>query len=101
MLPVVQACPELKTRTVVSHNADQGQVCKECAKWIEHLRNMIVGYDKRRGVRGNAAFREFLEDRRECKAIAKDLGFGESRRALGGGVRRDSGDELYDMRPLG
>lgn len=76
MLPVVQACPELKTRTVVSHNADQGQVCKECAKWIEHMRNMIVGYDKRRGVCGNAAFKEFLEDRRACKAIAEDLGFG-------------------------
>jgi hypothetical protein len=77
MLPVVQKCPELKTRTVVSHSADQSQVCKECAKWIEHMRNMIVGYDKRRGVRGNAAFKEFLEERRECKAIAEDLGFGE------------------------
>ncbi|KAK7188028.1 hypothetical protein PSPO01_05722 [Paraphaeosphaeria sporulosa] len=99
MLPVVQACPALRTRTVVSQSADQGQVCSECKKWIEHMRNMILGYDKRRGIRGNAAFKEFLDDRRECRAIAEDLGFGESSRTLGDGMRRDSGDELYGMRP--
>lgn len=76
MLPVVQACTELKTRAVVSQSVDQSQVCSECKKWIEHMRNMIIGYKKRRGIRGNAAFKEFLEDRLECKAIADDLGFG-------------------------
>lgn len=85
----------------MSQSTDQSQVCKECKKWIEHMRNMIMGYDKGRGIRGNAAFKELLEDRAECKAIAEGLGFGESRRALGGGMRRDSGDELYGMRPLG
>ncbi|KAF2451533.1 hypothetical protein P171DRAFT_426045 [Karstenula rhodostoma CBS 690.94] len=100
VLPVAQACQELKTRTVVSQNVDQSQVCKECEKWIEHMRNMIAGYDKRRGVRGNAAFKEFLEDRRECKYIAEDLGFGKSKITLGVGAKRDSGDELYGIRPL-
>ncbi|KAF9739526.1 hypothetical protein PMIN02_005821 [Paraphaeosphaeria minitans] len=100
MLPQVQACPELKTRTIVTQSVDKSQVCSECSKWIEHMRNMIAGYDKRRGLRGSAAFKEFLEDRRECRAVAEELGFGESRRTLGGGMRRDSGDELYGMQPL-
>ena len=37
---------------------------------------MIAGYDKGKGIRGNAAFAEFLEGRAECRGVAEDLGFG-------------------------
>ncbi|KAJ4351752.1 uncharacterized protein N0V89_007095 [Didymosphaeria variabile] len=71
MLPAAETCPNLETRVRVSNKP--GQVCKECAKWIEHMQNMIEGYNKGRGVRGTAAFKEFLEERREYKERLGEL----------------------------
>jgi hypothetical protein len=36
-------------------------VCKECARWIEAMRNMIQFYDKKGSIRGTAAFEKFLK----------------------------------------
>ena len=69
---MVEACPELGTRTIVT--GSPGQVYAQCAHWVELMRDMIIGYDKGRGLRGIAALAEFLERREQCTAIAGDLG---------------------------
>lgn len=93
----MQKCPNLKLQTVVG-NGDGNRVCKECKRWIENMRNMIIGYDKGRGVRGNIAFQEFLEMRQECREVAEMLGFGSSRDPVSSrGITRWDSDELYRM----
>lgn len=59
------SCPSLTPRTLVSpsSSASANLICTSCARWISLMRSMIVGYDKGRGLRGNAAFKEFLEGR--------------------------------------
>lgn len=70
---VASACEDLKERAIVT-DCSISQIWKECAKWVEHMRTMITGYDKGRGLRGNEAFREFLENRDSCWVIGEKLG---------------------------
>ncbi|KAF1948928.1 hypothetical protein CC80DRAFT_485441 [Byssothecium circinans] len=74
LIATASACPELKKRTLVSSGGG-GQVCKGCARWLGHMRSMLEGYDKGRGIRGTPAFKRFLEDTEVARETAHMLGF--------------------------
>ncbi|KAF1838038.1 hypothetical protein BDW02DRAFT_565301 [Decorospora gaudefroyi] len=51
-------CAEPTKRTNVSREM---VVCKDCARWIGQMRNMIQRYDKTGSIRGTGAFEKFLK----------------------------------------
>ncbi|KAF2248970.1 hypothetical protein BU26DRAFT_309303 [Trematosphaeria pertusa] len=65
-------CTPLTERVIVS--SGKSTLCPECKKWVDEMRDMLFRLEKSNSVMGTAAFREFLRDREEPRAIARKLG---------------------------
>ncbi|KAF2729750.1 hypothetical protein EJ04DRAFT_555904 [Polyplosphaeria fusca] len=80
-------CAVPKARGVVG-GSGLGTVCQECRVWIERMRDMILGFDGGKGVRGTGAYEEFLR----ARGVGDVRVFAEGVRGRGEDVRELVGE---------